>query len=176
MYKILKGIHTLAFGHKSIPAHVQQVNQEAVSHHRFISAAEASDEGRLYGESRVIQPGVDPIEFCRDARFFRAVAQAPFRNQTPTVSAIDEQRQEENKKAAKIIVLAAQGDAYADVTHSGIGPDEVDALQSIAHTWLLQMLPIDEMISRVQTLLDLLHENQEELNIEELPNVLADDN
>ena len=166
----------MAFGHKSIHAHVQQVHQEEVFHHRYISAAEASEEGRLYGESRVMQPGVDPIEFCREARFFRAVAQAAFRNQTPTVSTINEQIQEENLKAAKIIVLAAQGNAYADVAHSGIGPDEVDALQSIAHTWLLQMLPIDETISRVQTLLDLLHENQEELVIEELPNVIADDN
>ena len=171
-----KGIHTLAFGHKEIAARLQNAPQAGTPHDRFISAAEAAQEGRLFGDNHVIQAGVDPTVFCREARFFRAVAQASVIRPQPQITTIDELAQQENRNAAKIIVEAAAANAYANVTHLGIGPDEVDSLLSIAHTWLLQKLPSDVAISRIETLLEVLHENQDELNVDDLPNVLGDDN
>ena len=170
------GIHTLAFGHKSITARQQNAPPDGSLHDRYISAAEAAQEGRLFGENHMIQAGVDPIVFCREARFFRAVAQSSIGRQPATVITMDKVAQEENRKAAKTIVEAANGNAFADVMHIAIGPDEVESLQSLAHTWLQQHLPIEEAISRIEALLETLHDNSDELNIDDLPNVLGDDN
>lgn len=124
----------------------------------------------------MIQPGVDPTVFCREARFFRAVAQSSVHRPETLITTIAENDKEEIRKAAKIIVDAAVSNTYADVTHIGIGPDEVDSLLSIAHTWLLQKLPIEVAISRIESLLEVLHENEDELNVDDLPNVVAVDN
>ena len=55
----------------------------------------------------MIQAGVDPIVFCREARFFRAVAQSSIRRQPARVTTLDNIAQEENRIAAKTIVKAA---------------------------------------------------------------------
>ena len=130
----------------------------------------------MLGGNHAIQAGVDPTVFCREARFFRAVAQASVIRPQPQVTTIEQLAQEENRIAAKIIVDAAAANTYANVTHVGIGPDEVDSLLSIARTWILQKLPIEVAISRIETLLDVLHENEEELNIDDLPIVIAEEN
>ena len=122
----------------------------------------------------MIQAGVDPAVFCREARFFRAVAQANTRHHTE-ITTVDVLAQEEIRKAATTIVDAAESNTYAHVTHNDIGPDEVDALQFIAHTWLLQLILKEEVIARIQTLIEVLHENEEELNVDDLPDVLGDD-
>ena len=153
------GIHTLAFGHKSIQARQLNAPPDASLHDRYISAAEAAQEGRLFGENHMIQAGVDPLVFCREARFFRAVAQSSIRRQPATVNTLDNIAQEENRIAAQTIVQAAHGHAFADVMHTGIGPDEVESLQSLAHTWLQKHLPIEECISRIEAMLETLHEN-----------------
>ena len=131
----------------------------------------------MFGDNHIIQPGVDPALFCREARFFRAVTQAKLNHAGPIITTDAALVDQENRKAAKTIVeAAAAGNAYADVTHIGIGPDEVDALNSIAHNWLLQRMPVEKAISQIETLIEVMQENKDELDIEDLPNVLPDEN
>ena len=119
---------------------------------------------------------MDPTVFCPEARFFRAVAQANVHRPQPQITTIEDVAKEENRKAAKIIVEAAATNTYANVTNVSIGPDEVDSLLAIAHAWLLQHLPVEVTISPIETILDVLHENEDELNVDDLPNVFGDDN
>ena len=125
---ILVGITTLAMGHHRITSQVADVDPVNPPQETILSATEAAnqrDSRRGVKRQLEMPAGVHPLKALAEARILHASA-LPSASATAACANPDVAFVEE-------IVSAARSNRFAEVSDAQLGPDEVEALQHIAH-------------------------------------------